>query len=320
MPSTGEHRVPREAVHNRWDKTLQPAVAIRSGDVVHVQTQEVSGGQISPGAPAEAVSGLDTTRTYPLAGPILVEGAAPGDVLEVEMLELRPGRWGWTAIIPGRGLLGDEFERPYIRHFVLDPPSPVDFGSGVSIPMAPFCGTIGVAPERPGPLSVRPPHEGGGNVDDRRLIEGSKLYLPVLVDGALLSIGDCHAVQGDGEVCVTGLECDMSVSIRVSLLKGRPMAPWTYHVVTPAPPEAGGVQVCTAASGPDLMEDARTAVRELIAWLGRRHGMSREDAYVLCSLAADLRIAQVVNGPNWTVSACLPQSLFSITSAGSGAW
>ena len=311
MAQSREHTVARNSVHNRWDKSLEPAVVVRSGDVVHLQTQEVSGGQITPGAPASIVQGLDTTKTYPLAGPIFVEGARPGDLLEVEMVELRPGAWGWTAIIPGRGLLADDFEQPYIRHFALDYPGPIEFGSGISIPMGPFCGTIGVAPDHEAPQPVRPPQEGGGNIDDRRLTAGSRLYLPVQVEGALLSAGDCHAAQGDGEVCVTGLECDMAVTLRVSVVRDRSIPAWTHQVITgPAPASSGARQMCAAASGPDLKENARSAVRELIRWLASRYRLNREDAYVLCSLAADLRIGQVVNAPNWTVSACMPLSLF----------
>jgi len=316
LASPKEHWLAGEAVHHRWDKTLKPAVAIRSGDVVHLQTREVSGGQITLGAPATVAASLDTSKTYPLAGPTLVEGAMPGDVLEIEMLELRPGDWGWTAIIPGRGLLANDFEQPYIRYFALDDTNRVELRPGITIPVAPFCGTIGVAPDRSESLPARPPHEGGGNIDDRRLTQGSKLYLPVLVEGALLSVGDSHAAQGDGEVCVTGLECDMQVSIRISILRGRSMPSWTHQVVTPGGPAGVALpQICMAASGPDLMENARVAIRELINWLEQRHQLSREDAYILCSLAADLRIGQVVNAPSWTVSACLPLTLFDATRA-----
>ena len=320
MAGAMAHTVPPGSVHFFWDKTLTPADVIHSGDVVHLQTREVSGGQITKGAPASAISRLDPSKSYPLAGPILVEEALPGDVLEVEFLELRPLMWGWTAILPGRGLLAGEFEDPYIKYFELDASRPAQLRPGVSIPLGPFCGTIGVAPDRPEPLPIRPPHEGGGNVDDKRLTVGSKLYLPVLVAGALLSVGDCHAAQGDGEVCVTGLECDMAVSLRLSVIKGRHLLPWTHQVAVPRrPPQEQPAQICVAATGPDLLENARNAVRGLIRWAGDEHGLSREDAYILCSLAADLKIGQVANAPNWTVSACLPLSVFdSSGAAGSG--
>jgi acetamidase/formamidase len=314
------HSVLRDAVHFLWDKTLTPAVVIRSGDVVNLETREVSGGQITKGAPASVISQLNPSKSYPLAGPIMVEEAMPGDVLEVEFLELRPLKWGWTAILPGRGLLAGEFKNPYIKYFELDAPNPAQLRPGVSIPLGPFCGTIGVAPDSPEPLPIRPPHEGGGNVDDKRLTAGSKLYLPVIVEGALLSVGDCHAAQGDGEVCVTGLECDMAVSLRVTVIKDHHLQPWTHQVAVPRrPAQEQPAQICVAATGPDLMENARNAVRGIIRWVIDEHGLSGEDAYILCSLAADLKIGQVANAPNWTVSACLPLSVFNhAVTAGSG--
>ncbi|HEV8596119.1 MAG TPA: acetamidase/formamidase family protein, partial [Candidatus Dormibacteraeota bacterium] len=152
-------------------------------------------------------------------------------------------------------------------------------------------------------------------IDTRHLTAGTKLYLPVFVPGALFSAGDCHAAQGDGEVCVTGIECPMTFSLRFGVVKGGAPRPWSYHFVTPAAPlqprsdAAGYHSVC--ALGPDLMENARNAVRYTIDWLVADHGLSREDAYILCSLAGDLRISQVVDQPNWGVSFYLPLSVFN---------
>lgn len=306
-----EHRLGRDAVHFQWDRTLPPAVRVRDGEIVRLETQEVSGGQIQYGAPAEVVTQLDRGRTYPLTGPVYVEDARPGDVLAIEMLELTTGDWGWTAIFPGRGLLREDFPNPYIRYFELSGRPRVEFQPGVWVPLAPFCGTIGVAPDEPGPVAVRPPHQGGGNIDTPQLTRRSILYLPVLVEGALFSVGDGHAAQGDGEVCLTGIECNMTVTVRLRVVKDRSLRPRTYQLLTTsdtAPPVTR--RFGSSSSGPDLKEDARQAVRGLIDWLAREKQLPREDAYLLCSLAADLRISQIVNEPNYCVTALLPLSIF----------
>ena len=173
---------------------------------------------------------------------------------------------------------------------------------------------MGVATDEPGPHAVLPPTKGAGNIDTRHLKAGTKLYLPVFVKGGMFSAGDCHGAQGDGEVCVTGIECPMTFSLRFNVAKGGSLRPWSYHFLTPATPlrprsdAAGYHAVC--ALGPDLMANAQNAVRDTIAWLGADHGLRREDAYVLCSLAGDLRISQIVDQPNFGVSSYMPLSVF----------
>ena len=310
-----EHRVERGRVHYKWDNSLEPVLEIDPGDVVHCETDEVTDGQVTPGCPASALTSIDFNRLYPLAGPIYVRGAQPGDVLEVEMLSLKPLDWGWTGILPGLGLLSDDFTEPYIRHFDLTNGEYAELRADIRIPLQPFCGTMGVATDEPGRHDVLPPTKGAGNIDTRHLNVGAKLYLPVFVPGALFSAGDCHAAQGDGEVCVTGIECPMAFSLRFDLKKGRSLPPWRYQFVTTPGPlqpkyDTRGYFASTAL-GPDLMENARNAVRDLIVWLGTEHGLSREDAYVLCSLAADLKISQIVDQPNWGVSAYMSLSVFT---------
>ena len=309
-----EHTLERGKVHYKWDNSLQPALTIQPGDTVHCETDEVTDGQVTEGCPASVLTEIDFDRLYPLAGPIFVEGAEPGDVLEVEILSLRPLEWGWTGILPGLGLLADDFTEPYIRHFDLRNGEYAELREDIRIPLQPFCGTMGVATDDPGPLDVLPPTKGAGNIDTRHLNVGTRLYLPVLVPGAMFSAGDCHATQGDGEVCVTGIECPMAFSLRFDVKKDRRIEPWRYQFQTPPGPlqprsdEKG--YFATTALGPDLMENAQNAIRDLIAWLGSVHGLSREDAYVLCSLAADLKISQIVDRPNWGVSAYLALSVF----------
>jgi acetamidase/formamidase len=310
-----EHHIGKTQVHYKWDKSNEPAVTVDAGDVVHFETEEVTSGQIKKGDPAVKLTQLDFNKLYPLGGPVYVKGAQPGDVLEVEILDLKPGAWGWTGMIPGLGLLAADFPDPYIRYFDLGDRTTAELRHDIHIPLAPFCGTMGVATDADGPVDVLPPTKGAGNIDTRHLTAGTRLYLPVFVEGALFSAGDCHAAQGDGEVCVTGIECPMSFSLRFSIIKGGNMRPWSYHFLTPAAPlqpksDAAGYH-CVTALGPDLMQNAQNAVRDTIGWLTKDKSMSREDAYVLCSLAGDLRISQVVDQPNWGVSFYMPMSVFN---------
>jgi acetamidase/formamidase len=310
-----EHHIGLDKFHYKWDNSLPPAVKIAPGDIVHCETNEVTSGQLNPGDPASKLGTLDFDRLYPLAGPVYVEGAEPGDALEVEILTLQPGSWGWAALLPGLGLLAADFPDPYVRYFELGNRKSAELRNDIHIPIAPFCGTMGVATDEPGPHDVLPPTKGAGNIDTRHLTAGTKLYLPVFLKGAMFSAGDCHAAQGDGEVCVTGIECPMTFSLRFNVVKGGSLRPWSYHFLTPAAPlqpqsdAAGYHAVC--ALGPDLMENARNAVRDTIAWLHADHGLSREDAYILCSLAGDLRISQIVDQPNFGVSFYLPLSVFN---------
>ena len=312
---TNEHVLERGRVHYTWDRNHPPVVEIEPGDVVHCETEEVSDGQVRPGTAASELGGLDFSRLYPLAGPIYVKGAEPGDALEVEILELRPIDWGWAAILPGLGLLAEDFTAPYIRHFDLTNGEHAKLRDDIRIPIQPFCGTMGVATDDPEPLPVLPPTKGGGNIDTRHLGVGTRLRLPVFVPGGLFSAGDCHAAQGDGEVCVTGIECPMRFTLRFNVVKGESPGPWRYQFTTPP----GSLQtksdtrgyLAMTALGPDLMENAKNSVRQLIDWLGREKGLSREDAYILCSLAADLKISQIVDQPNWGVSAYLSLAVFS---------
>ena len=189
-----QHRAGRDKFHHKWDNSLEPAVKIEPGDVVHFDTEEVTAGQIKKGDPASKLGQLDFNRLYPLGGPVYVHGAEPGDALEVEILELKPGAWGWTALLPGLGLLASDFPDPYIRYFDLGDRTSAELRPDIHIPIAPFCGTMGVATDDSGAIDVLPPTKGAGNIDTRHLTVGTKLYLPVYVPGALFSAGDCHAL------------------------------------------------------------------------------------------------------------------------------
>jgi acetamidase/formamidase len=307
-----EYHLDPTKIHFKWNNELAPAITVNPGDVVHCWTQEVSNGQVTPGCRAAVLANIDFDNIYPLAGPVAITGAEPGDALEVDILALKPDDWGWTGIVPGLGLLADEFNTPYIRHWDLSDGKTARLGDRIVIPLQPFCGTMGVAPAEPGEHAVLPPGDFGGNMDIRHLNEGCTLLLPVNVAGALFSAGDCHAGQGDGEVCVTGMECPMSFSLRFNLRKGAHL-PSPQFIVKRSPvsthDKAAGYFTTTGV-GPDLMQNARNAVRRMIDWLTKEHGLAPEEAYVLCSVAGDLKISEIVDQPNWIVSFYMPLSIF----------
>jgi len=307
------HAVRREAFNYVWDNSIKPALEVDSGELVEFTVRDASDEQIRAGSTAEDVAKLDFEHVNPVSGPVYVKDARPGDVLAIEILEFRPRNWGWTALIPGFGLLADEFPEPWLRISRVEAERrKVVFAEGIELPYKPFPGTIGVAPAEPGPHSIVPPSRWGGNMDTKHLRAGTTLYLPVGVEGALFSIGDTHSAQGDGEVCGTAIETAMEVSLRLSVLRD-------FHIEAPqyrVPPsaltgaEGTGYHVSTGVA-PDLMEATRQAVRATIEHLGDRQGLSREEAYALCSVAMDLRIHEVVDAPNWVVGAFLPDNIFT---------
>jgi len=295
-----------------WDNALAPALEIEPGDVVELHVRDASNEQISASSDVEAVARLDFAHVNPVSGPIYVKGAQPGDVIAVELLELTPRDWGWTAIIPGFGLLADEFPDPWLRISRVDQErGRVEFAPGITLPYRPFPGTIGVAPAEPGAHSIVPPSRFGGNMDIKHLVAGTTLYLPVGVEGALFSLGDTHAAMGDGEVCGTAVETAMDVTVRLSLRRDFSVDAPEYELPRSAVPDAADTDwhVCTGV-GPDLLEAARAATRATISHLEKRRGLGRQEAYALASVAADLRIHELVDAPNWVVGMFLPQAIF----------
>ena len=309
MPA--EHELPVDRVHFKWDVGNEPVLTIQSGDTVTLESRDVSDNQLSASSTSKDVETLDWDRVYPLAGPIAVEGASPGDTLAVEILELRTQDWGWTAIIPGFGLLPDDFTSAYLRVFDLTNGEYAYIREDVAVPIEPFFGTMGVCPGGAKDQAVMPPGTFGGNMDTRQLVQGTTLYLPVEVEGALFSCGDAHAAQGDGEVCVTGIETPIGATLRVTLEKGRSIPGPQYHVRGPLTPWANrGEWYGTTGVGPDLFAAAQHAVRAMIDYVSERSGLSREDAYVLASLCVDLKISEIVDAGQYVVSALLPLNVF----------
>jgi len=308
-----QHTIHRHQHHFGWDNSLPAALRIAPGESIEFEVHDASGGQISQTSTVAAVGKLDFSRINPVTGPVFIDGAEPGDVLKVTLLSFSPCGWGWTANIPGFGLLADDFrERAlHIWHYDGKILAPALFGRWGKVPLKPFTGTIGVAPAAPGVHSIVPPRRVGGNMDVRDIAEGTELFLPVEVAGALFSVGDTHAAQGDGEVCGTAIESMMTTALRFDLIKQTPLSyprfrtrgAVTRHL------DARGYEVTTGI-GPDLMQAARDAVRSMIDLLGRQHGVPAVEAYMLCSVCADLRISELVDLPNWTVSFYFPRIVF----------
>ena len=219
MPKT--HYFPEDQIHYVWDNELAPALTVEPGDTVVYHTREVSDGQATPDSKADVLSGLDWERLYPLAGPVAMAGAEPGDILTVEVLDLRTQGWGWSAVLPGFGLLPEDFPDAYLKIFDLINGDYTPFKDDIAIPIEPFFGTMGVSPTGPEKPVIMPPGPFGGNTDTRHITKDSLLCLPVQHEGALFSCGDAHAAQGDGEVCVTGIECPRYATLRLDLIKGR---------------------------------------------------------------------------------------------------
>jgi acetamidase/formamidase len=238
-----------------------------------------------------------------------VKGARARQTLVVEVLEVQPATWGFSTFGPGRGLLPDDFAEPYIRIWDIADGRCARGVPGVAVPIAPFCGVMGVALSAPGQHSTTPPRRVGGNMDIKQTGAGCTLYLPLEVDGALFSAGDAHAVQGDGEVCITAVEMDSVSTFRFGLLDV-PIREPQIRIDGPPTRIDGPYHGCTAHA-PDLMLAAQNATRYAIDWLGREYRLTPEDAYVVCSVAAELRISQVVDAPNWTVTAFLPLAIFA---------
>lgn len=302
-----DHVIDPAVVHHQWDADLEPILAIDSGDTVSYDLMVAGERQVWPGATYADVR-FDFDTIYNLSGPVWVNGAEPGDTLQVDVLELQHGDWGWSALLPELGLLPADFPYGYLRTFTLKD-GRTEFAPGITIPLVPFCGTIGTHPGEPRRMLPFPPHRGCGNIDNRHLTSGSTLWIPVHVPGALFSCGDPHAAQGDGEVCVTALEAPLSGSLRFTLHKQPISAPRFRVPASSAAIRAGGYQA-TMGIASDLMTCSQMAVRAMIDWLAANRGLSADDAYILCSIVGDLKIIQVVDSGVWTVSMSLPLTVF----------
>jgi formamidase len=350
--------------HNRWHPDIPPVVSCDPGDEVVLDTRDAFDGQMGPAATLETVGAPNLNVVHPLTGPVFVNGAEPGDLLEVEVLEVEPDPYGYTVQVPGFGFLRDEFPDPFmVRWRIADGWATSGDLPGVRVPGAPFMGTIGLAPDRalleattareqaaldqggfvlpPDPtdavpadpaiaaeaLRTIPPRETAGNVDIKQLSAGARLLIPVYAAGGLFSAGDAHFAQGDCETCGTAIEMRSTLHVRFGLHKGLASARGIrdmqfarddYGVA----PEFAAPRRFFATTGLSVTRDgenrpedltlaARNALLNMIDHLGHDRGWSRQQAYAICSVAVDLKISELVDVPNFVVSAFLPLDIFT---------
>lgn len=284
-----------QQTHNKFSKSIPAAITVPSGAIVQVETKEATDGQLTINSTSADVPNVEFDPIHPLTGPVYVEGAEPGDVLAVTLHHIEIGDWGWSGIFPGFGFLADEFKEPYLKTFAIPKAAnEVQFTDLIKIYLKPFPGVLGVAPDTDEMLSTIPPRANGGNMDNPFLREGTTIYFPVFVRGALFSLGDTHAAQGLGEVCGTALEAPMKIIYEVNVLKNGRAIPEPEY-------ETDNFYAVTAFAT-TIDEAAKKATRYMIDYLVSEHGLEANEAYVLCSLAGKLVVAEVVDVPHVLVS------------------
>jgi acetamidase/formamidase len=303
-----EHVLSAEPIHSRWNRSLPPRLSITPGDTVHLECLDSSGAQVHPAMNVGGFLAIDRGRIHALTGPVFVEGSEPGDVLQIDVLDVAHRGWGWSSVISGLGFLKERFTEPYLFHWQLDGAISKSLAPAI-VPLRPFCGVMGVAPAEDGEYRTRPPGRFGGNMDVRELSSGATLYLPVLNCGALFSAGDAHAAQGDGEVCINGIECPAEVTLRFHLHKQHSLGGPLVEARAPHQQDVQAGSWIVVESATDAVTAARAATSRMIDLLAARWGFTEVHAYLLCSVAMHLRLSQVVNEPMFTVSAALPKHI-----------
>src|SRR6266446_8423727 len=302
------HTLSADPTHSRWNRVLPPRLRIAPGDSLHLSCLDSSGAQVHPGMTVAEFLAIDRGRIHALSCPVFIEGAEPGDVLQIDILEVAHKGWAWSSIINGLGFLKERFNEPYLFHWQLERDITDSLAPAI-VPLRPFCGVMGVAPAEDGEFRTRPPGIFGGNMDVRELCAGATLYLPVLNPGALFSAGDAHAAQGDGEVCINGIECPADVSLHFHLHQQQPLAGPLVESAAASKQDLESHAWIVVESATDITTAARGASSRMIDLLVERWGFSEVHAYLLCSVAMHLRLSQVVNEPMFTVTAALPKSV-----------
>ena len=304
-PPTAQYHLSADQTHSKFSRNEKIVLAVDSGAVIEVFTEETTDQQLNLHSTVDDLANIKPDPIHPLTGPVYVKDAEVGDILAVTLHEIEVGGWGFAAIMPNFGQLAGEINGPYLRTFDLSKDKKeIHFSDKIKIPLRPFPGVMGVAPNTDERLSTIPPRANGGNMDDPNITVGSTVYFPVFVKGALFSIGDTHAAQGAGEVSGTAIEAPMRIVYEVNVIKdGRQIQEPQY--------ETDESYVVTAFAT-TLDEAAKKATRFMIAYLMEAHNLSQNDAYMLCSLAGELKIAEVVDVPHMLVTMHMSKKVLGI--------
>jgi acetamidase/formamidase len=309
------HSLGPEPFCDRWNNSTPPRLVVAPGDTVTFRCADSSGFQVRPEwTAADFAARFDPLKVHSLTGPVAIDGASPGDTLEISIEAYEHHGYAWTSLIPGLGLLAGEFPGHHLFHWQLDGARTRSF-PGVTLDLHPFAGILGVQRAEPGEFRTRAPGPFGGNLDVRQLGAGTRLFLPVFTPGAGLLVGDCHAAQGDGEVCINGMEAPMDVTCTFHLHKSppRPLAgPYAIHPARSFTPPRYDTKPwhLFIESDEQPREACKRAVRRAIEFIVTRLGVTPQLAYTLCSVVLDLKISQLVNVPTTTVTAALPEAIF----------
>ena len=310
MRSDGIQVVDSSEVHYSWNNDITPRCEIASGTTMTFVIRGGGDNFYTPESTHADVLDRPPFTGHPLSGPVSIRGARPGDALRVDVVAIDIWDWGYTFIGPGIGLLSGELDGPFLKIWDLSKPGWAPFAPGIEVPIDPFLGVLGNAPAESGDHSTMPPRRVGGNLDVKHLTEGSTVWLPIEVEGGLFSAGDAHAAQGDGEVCGTAIETGATATLHLTLVPDMHLSAPEYLTKALTTSANTASWYGTTGIGPDLMTATKDAIRAMIRRLEQSKGLSAEEAYILCSVAVDLKINEVVDSPNWVVSANLPMVIF----------